>query len=728
MLDGLFINCGTKAGFNAALGTSITNENIVFIQETHEIWTHGTFYNCKSYSEEEIIAIINENIDKIDLDEATVRAFVRNWALNADDSVIPINKLVITGHLSDGNFLDNESNIIEPSINNFYLDTTTNKVYKWNNTTLNYELLNDVDLSDYITSDQISNTYQTKLNTQSAYIAKGNSTKVPQITTNNLGQVTSISEVNIAIPTISNDIIADSSSNTTTTSPKSVVDYIDSLDLVSLENNTIPSQYLPSYVDDVIEAYYNSTDNKFYATYIPEDDSDPDGIIVESWDDEIEPESGKIYVDLLTNKTYRWGGSTYVEISESLAIGTTTGTAFDGGTGYSHVTNDDIHVTINDKQLWNSKGTITGITMNGSSKGTSGIVDLGTVITDVSDKANQSEMSVVDGTGVDSDKTTITLKNGTSATVLKSHQDVSNFITKSVDDLVNYYLKSETYTKIEVQTLINTVKQFTYEVVQTLPTATADTMHKIYLVPSADPQTQNVKDEYITIDNGTEAQTRYTWEQIGSTAIDLSGYVTTSDLNNYLLLTGGTLTGNLVIDKGNVANPATIKVYGCQVLDENDSYYGVKEYITIGPDYIRFIDGLSAGDNTLSYVGGVLNYNGIISADGFSKTGGTSSQFLKADGSVDNNTYIKTSDITNSVINITDNTTSICNITGVNNSGKNETIIYTNMTSGYDLILTIPSNNYVTPTGYDIELTVPYGGYCEVNYLNIGGTIYARGI
>lgn len=35
-------------------------------------------------------------------------------------------------------------------------------------------------------------------------------------------------------------------------------------------------------------------------------------------------------------------------------------------------------------------GAITGITMNGASKGTSGVVDLGTVVTDVSGKANKS--------------------------------------------------------------------------------------------------------------------------------------------------------------------------------------------------------------------------------------------------------------------------------------------------------------------------------------------------
>lgn len=43
-------------------------------------------------------------------------------------------------------------------------------------------------------------------------------------------------------------------------------------------------------------------------------------------------------------------------------------------------------------------------------------------------KANKSEMSVVDGTGSSADKTTITLKTGTSATVLKSHQSLSDYV------------------------------------------------------------------------------------------------------------------------------------------------------------------------------------------------------------------------------------------------------------------------------------------------------------
>ena len=87
----------------------------------------------------------------------------------------------------------------------------------------------------------------------------------------------------------------------------------------------VPAAQLPSYVDDVVEAYYKAADGKFYTTY----SADPDP----TWTTEITPETGKIYVDLLTNKTYRWGGSAYAEISESVALGRTSSTAFPGDAG-----------------------------------------------------------------------------------------------------------------------------------------------------------------------------------------------------------------------------------------------------------------------------------------------------------------------------------------------------------------------------------------------------------
>jgi len=85
----------------------------------------------------------------------------------------------------------------------------------------------------------------------------------------------------------------------------------------------VPTSQLPSYVDDVIEGYYYN--NKFY--------------VDSSHTIEITPESGKIYVDLETNKTYRWSGSTYVEISASLVLGETSTTAYRGDRGkeaYDH--------------------------------------------------------------------------------------------------------------------------------------------------------------------------------------------------------------------------------------------------------------------------------------------------------------------------------------------------------------------------------------------------------
>jgi hypothetical protein len=108
---------------------------------------------------------------------------------------------------------------------------------------------------------------------------------------------------------------------------------------------------------------------------------------------------------------------------------------------------------------------------------------------------------------------------------------IANFITKSVNDLTNYYLKSETFTKAEVNQLIAAVQQFTYVSVAELPTASAETMNKIYLVPSTNPQQQNVKDEFITVSVTDQGTTTYSWEQIGTTTVDLSGYSTTQQMN-----------------------------------------------------------------------------------------------------------------------------------------------------------------------------------------------------
>ena len=74
------------------------------------------------------------------------------------------------------------------------------------------------------------------------------------------------------------------------------------------DNGKVPANQLPSYVDDVLEYGTLST---FPVT----------------------GETDKIYVAQDTNLTYRWSGTRYVEISQSIALGETSTTAYPGNKG-----------------------------------------------------------------------------------------------------------------------------------------------------------------------------------------------------------------------------------------------------------------------------------------------------------------------------------------------------------------------------------------------------------
>ena len=83
--------------------------------------------------------------------------------------------------------------------------TVTSVAVKMNNTTKGTVTTSGtIDLGTVITSHQDISGKQDKLTTQTAYTSKGSATKVPQITTNTLGQVTGITEVTISQPTVNN--------------------------------------------------------------------------------------------------------------------------------------------------------------------------------------------------------------------------------------------------------------------------------------------------------------------------------------------------------------------------------------------------------------------------------------------------------------------------------------------------------------------------------------------
>lgn len=97
-------------------------------------------------------------------------------------------------------------------------------------------------------------------------------------------------------------------------------------------NGKVPASQLPSYVDDVIEGYFSG--GKFYKE--------------SSHSTVITGESGKIYIDLHTEKTYRWTGTIFGVVSETLSLGETSSTAYRGDRGktaYDH--SQSIHAPSN---------------------------------------------------------------------------------------------------------------------------------------------------------------------------------------------------------------------------------------------------------------------------------------------------------------------------------------------------------------------------------------------
>lgn len=153
----------------------------------------------------------------------------------------------------------------------------------------------------------------------------------------------------------------------------------------------VPSSQLPSYVDDVLE----------YADFA----SLP-----------VTGATGKIYITLDNNLTYRWSGSAYVEISASLALGETSSTAYRGDRGktaydHSQLTSGNPHnVTKSDVGLGSvdnvSASSLRDRSTHTGTQTASTISDFQTTVSANSDvsantSARHSALTVTDSTEID---------------------------------------------------------------------------------------------------------------------------------------------------------------------------------------------------------------------------------------------------------------------------------------------------------------------------------------
>ena len=102
------------------------------------------------------------------------------------------------------------------------------------------------------------------------------------------------------------------------------------------------------------------------------------------------------------------------------------------------------------------------------------------------------------------------------------------------------------------------------EVVNELPTASRNTVGKIYLISHTHSE-KDIYDEYLTVIRGTEEAPTYSWEKIGNTDIDLSGYAK----NNHT----HTVTSNVTVteQKYTPAGDITLPSFSSTVTPSTDS-------------------------------------------------------------------------------------------------------------------------------------------------------------
>ena len=106
-------------------------------------------------------------------------------------------------------------------------------------------------------------------------------------------------------------------------------------------------------------------------------------------------------------------------------------------------------------------------------------------------------------------------------TALSELVNDEEFIKSTVDNLLNYYTKTEIYTKEEVTNLISNINRLTTSIVEKLPTDNISTT-TIYLISAQ----ESVYNQYMYIDGE--------WVILGNTNIDLNGYVTSNEIDTVL--------------------------------------------------------------------------------------------------------------------------------------------------------------------------------------------------
>ena len=347
--------------------------------------------------------------------------------------------------------------------------------------------------------------------------------------------------------------------------------------VVPLDNDgLISSMYLPSYVDDVLEY---STFSALPAT----------------------GESGKIYVTLDTNLTYRWSGTSYVEISKSLALGETADTAYAGNKGKE---NRDSINRLKNATFWGAT-----YQANGSVYGTFN----GTEIY-LTNKIETPKIKIGD----------IFLEYDAERNAIKGVK----YNSDGAEEMANFYMTGG-ITALGISSSGGI--SFTLQ----------------YL---ADTNISNPQDKQALVYDAA-SQKWINGQAIGGGDISLNGTVY-KPVNGVITLPNLATPGDITTALNGYATQAwvTDKNYATQSWVNGKGYVTATALATMGfatQTWVNsqgFLKSNSLDNyvtlNTIQNITAAKTFQAGIVSTAFRKSGGTSSQFLKADGSVDSNVYL----------------------------------------------------------------------------------------
>lgn len=343
------------------------------------------------------------------------------------------------------------------------------------------------------------------------------------------------------------------------------------------ESGLIPVSQLPSYVDDVVEVY---------ATFTKNDNGTLSNIILYSdstHQSQITGEAGKIYVDITSSEDYqgyqfRWTGNSFAVINASTVIGEVTGTAYDGGKGK---TLSDLVATINNNS--STEGSFrkndADILQAAKEYADNAVKNSNSNITDNYYNKTQADDRFVKKTGdtITGQLTVNSLKVGsdTSAKFVMSDatlkdpsevidtsvleltvEETNNLVTNNLDDVLFDKLNNPNLKIIILN--IGGVKV----VSKTFSISSESIMILV------DASIQGIQQAVLSINTSTKKVTT----QEFSLNLDISGdgtkflanngtYKTIDTSGNYLPLSGGTMTGNIILSDNITISDSTNNTY-----------------------------------------------------------------------------------------------------------------------------------------------------------------------